>query len=338
MVALYHYGGRDGPVDHAWGASPRHLFPAAHSWFAFGCLGVDAFFVISGFVICMSGWGRSLRSFLVSRAARLLPAYWAAVILVAVVFALPWVSYGGTSLSNVLVNLTMLQSPLGVTRVLGVCWTLWVEVRFYALFALCVVLPGVNRRRILRFCGGWTLAAAITQAAHLPLLDTVLMPEYASLFIGGIGLYLLHRDRRDTAAWFIVVFSWLLSQHFVVAGLWHAPSRHFFSYRPQAAIILAVTLAFVAVGAVALGAFRWANWRWLTLAGALTYPFYLVHEHLGWVLLGLLHRRLGVPSYPALGLTVGAMLLLAWVLYRCCERPLAPLLKRSLGGPRPSSP
>ncbi len=159
MVALYHYGGRGGEITAAWGTSPKTQFPMLHSWFSYGCLGVQVFFVISGFVICMSGWGRPLRSFFASRASRLLPAYWAAVLLVTVVFALPTVAYKALSPSDVLVNLTMLQMPLGVDRVLGVCWTLWAEVRFYALFALCIVLPGANRRRVILFCAGWTLAA-----------------------------------------------------------------------------------------------------------------------------------------------------------------------------------
>lgn len=335
MVAAYHYGGRDGEVARAWGASPRVQFPTTHTWFAFGCLGVETFFVISGFVICMSGWGRPLKAFVISRAARLLPAYWAAVLLVAAVFALPWVPYKGTSFSEFLVNLTMLQTPLGVNRVLGVCWTLWAEVRFYALFALCVVMPGASRRRVLMFCGGWMLVSSIAATAHQPFLDAVLMPGYASLFIGGIGLYLLHRDRRDAAAWFVVVLSWLISQHFAVARLWHPVNPHFFSYRPQYGIILAVTFGFVAVGAVALGAFGWANWRWLTVAGALTYPFYLVHEHLGWIVIAVLHRRLGLPSYATVALTVGVMLLLAWVLYSFVEQRLAPVLKRLLTGPTP---
>lgn len=329
-VAAYHYGGRDGEIAKAWGASPAIQFPTAHTWFAYGWAGVQAFFVISGFVICASGWGRSVQSFFASRAARLLPAYWAAVILVAAVFALPGIAFARVSSSEFLVNLTMLQMPLGADRVLGVCWTLWAEVRFYVLFALCVVVPGVTRRRVIWFCGGWTLAATLAGASKEPLVQMVLMPEYASLFIGGIGLYLVHRDRRDTTAWLIVVFSLLLSQYHTVQENWHAPNDAFFSYRPQLAIVLAVTLGFVAVGAVALGWLDRVNWPWLTTAGALTYPFYLVHEHLGWPVVQILHQRLGIPSALTLALTVAVMLLLAWLLHRGVERPLGPLLRKSL--------
>lgn len=334
MVALYHYGGRDGEVARAWGSSPRDQFPTLHSLFAYGCLGVQVFFVISGFVICMSGWGRPLTSFFASRASRLLPAYWAAVLLVTGAFALPVVAYRAVSPSDALVNLTMLQMPLGVDRVLGVCWTLWAEVRFYALFALCVVLPGANRRRVIMFCAGWTTAAVIAENANMPLLDIVLMPEYAPFFIGGVGLYLVHRDRRDVHAWGIVAVSWLIGQHYAVQGLWHAPNPEAFSYRSSFGIIAVVTFGFVAVAAIALGLLGRVNWRWLTVAGALTYPFYLVHEHLGWVVIHALHRGLGLHSWVTFALTVASMLLLAWLLHKYVEKSLTPRLRAALAKTR----
>ncbi|MGW0612909.1 acyltransferase family protein [Streptomyces sp. NPDC002788] len=334
MVAAYHYGGRDGEVSQAWGTSPKEQFPTLHEFFAYGCLGVQVFFVISGFVICMSGWGRPLKSFFASRASRLLPAYWVAVLIVTAVFALPVVAYKAVSPSDALVNLTMLQMPLGVDRVLGVCWTLWAEVRFYALFALCVVLPGATRRRVIMFCAGWTLAAVIAENAHMPLLDIVLMPEYAPFFIGGVGLYLVHLDRRDVYGWAIVAVSWLIGQHYAVQGLWHAPDAGGFSYRSSLGIVLVVTFGFLAVAAIALGLLSRVNWRWLTVAGALTYPFYLVHEHLGWVVIHALHRGLHLPSGVTFALTVASMLLLAWLLNKYVEKPLTPRLRAALAKAR----
>ncbi|WUH07051.1 acyltransferase [Streptomyces violaceus] len=330
MVAAYHYGGRDGEVGEAWGSSPKVQFPTLHEFFAYGCLGVQVFFVISGFVICMSGWGRPLKSFFASRASRLLPAYWVAVAIVTAVFALPVVAYQAVSPSDALVNLTMLQMPLGVDRVLGVCWTLWAEVRFYALFALCVVLPGASRRRVIMFCAGWMLAAVIADNTNMPLLDIVLMPEYAPYFIGGVGLYLVHLDRRDAYAWGIVAVSWLIGQHYAVQSLWHAANADGFSYRSSTGIVLVVTFGFLAVAAIALGWLRWANWGWLTVAGALTYPFYLVHEHLGWVVIHALHRGLGLPSGATFALTAASMLLLAWFLNQYVEKPLTPRLRAVL--------
>ncbi|MFJ9178806.1 acyltransferase family protein [Streptomyces sp. NPDC102360] len=330
MVAAYHYGGRDGEISQAWGSSPQDQFPTLHGWFAYGCLGVQIFFVISGFVICMSGWGRPLRSFFASRASRLLPSYWVAIVLVTAVFALPVVVYKAVSPSDALVNLTMLQQPLGVDRVLGVCWTLWAELRFYALFALCVVLPGATRHRVVLFCAVWTLAAVLAEGSGEPLATLVLMPEYAPFFIGGIGLYLVHRNRHDVTAWGIVAVSWLIGQHFAVDRTWHAPNPDFFSYRSSFGITVVVTLGFAAVAAIALGWTSWANWRWLTVAGALTYPFYLVHEHLGWVAIAALHRRVGLPSWATFGATVAVMLTLAWLLNRYVEKWATPLLRRSL--------
>ncbi|MGA6155430.1 acyltransferase family protein [Stenotrophomonas sp. NPDC087984] len=330
MVAAYHYGGRDGEIAQAWGSSPRAQFPTLSSTFAYGCLGVQIFFVISGFVICMSGWGRPLRSFFASRVSRLYPAYWVAIILVTAVFALPWVTYKAVSPSDALVNLTMLQQPLGVDRVLGVCWTLWAELRFYALFALFVVLPGATRHRVVLFCAVWTLGSAFAEAANLPLLDVVLMPEYSSYFIGGMGIYLLHRFGHDALSWGIIGISFLIGQHYAIRDLWHPANIDAFSYRSAAVIIGVVAFGYVAVTLIALGKLNWANWRWLTVAGALTYPFYLVHEHLGWVVVWVLHQKLGIPSYGTFALTVLVMLGLAWLLYRFVEQKLTPVIKRSL--------
>lgn len=330
MVAAYHYGGRDGAIATAWGGSPSDQFPTLSPWFAFGCLGVQIFFVISGFVICMSGWGRSLRGFTASRIARLMPAYWMAVLLVTAVFAVPGVTFEAVSPTDALANLTMLQQPLGAERVLGVCWTLWVELRFYLLFALLVVVPGATRRRVTLFCVGWTLAAVLADAAAWRPLELLLMPEYAPYFVGGVGLYLVHRFGHHATAWGVVVVSWLIGQHHAVDRLWHAADAGGFSYRPSLAIIAVVTFGYVAVAAVALGRLSWANRRWLTVVGALTYPFYLVHEHLGWVSVQALHRGLGLPSWAVLVLTVGGMLALAWLLHRLVERLLTPRLRRAL--------
>ncbi|MFD5032413.1 acyltransferase family protein [Streptomyces sp. NPDC058405] len=330
MVCVYHYAGRGGQISDVWSQSPKELFPDLSAAAAYGCLGVQIFFVISGFVICMSSWGRSLGDFFRSRVSRLYPAYWAAIVLVtAACVVLPSVSEP-LRLNEVLVNLTMLQQPMGVNRVLGVCWTLWVEARFYLLFALFVVWKGVTYRRVVIFCCLWTVAGALAAVADQPLVDEIVMREHAPFFIGGLALYLIHRYGSDLLLWGIVGTSWLLGQRYSTVALWNPDATNVFQERSPYVILLIVTFAFASVAAVALGWLRWANWRWLTLAGVLTYPFYLVHEHLGWFAITILHRHFGLDARLTLVATIASMLVLAWLIHRLVEKPFGPRLKRAM--------
>jgi peptidoglycan/LPS O-acetylase OafA/YrhL len=329
MVCAYHYGGRGGAIATAWGHSPRALFPHLAGPFSYGPLGVQIFFIISGFVISMSGWGRTVKDFAISRITRLYPAYWAALIIVTVAF---WVvSLKRVPNTDLLVNFTMLQMPAGAQRVLGVCWTLWAEMRFYLLFALFVVWPGATRKRVLVFCSVWTVCALLAESSGQSFLNLVLMPQYAPFFVAGMGLYLVYRFGNDALAWGVVAGGFLLGQREEVKALVAPPHQNVFYHRSDLVVIAVVALGFLAVIAVTLvPRIASINWRWLTTAGALTYPFYLVHEHLGWVVISKLSQHTSLAPIAIFGVTVVFMLALAYAMHRVVEKPLAPKLKRIL--------
>ncbi|MER5603860.1 acyltransferase [Streptomyces sp. NPDC002265] len=334
MVCMYHFAGKNGPIAESWHQSPGLKFPTLSLAATYGSLGVQFFFVISGFVICMSSWGRSLGDFFRSRVARLYPAYWVAIVLItAAACVLPVVVHPLRS-DEILVNFTMLQQPMGVNRVLGVDWTLWVEVRFYAMFALFVVWRGVTYRRVVLFCALWTLAGVFARVADMPLTDELVMRDHAPFFIGGLALYLIHRYGSDLLLWGIVIMSFLLGQRYSVTALWHPGMQGDFHRNPYVVQAI-VFLAFAAVAVVAVGWTRWANWRWLTVAGALTYPFYLIHEHLGWFFVRVLNRDLGLPPYATIVISVTSLLCIAWLIHRLVEKPFGPRLKRALVVRRP---
>jgi peptidoglycan/LPS O-acetylase OafA/YrhL len=141
----------------------------------------------------------------------------------------------------------------------------------------------------------------------------------------------VYRYGHDALAWAVVGVGWLLGQHYAVKANVAPAHMQVFHHRSQFGVIAVVTLGFVAVAAVTLlPRVARIDRRWLTTAGALTYPFYLVHEHLGWVAIHTLHHNLRLPAPVVLVLTVVGMLVLAWLLHRFVERPLAPRLKRIL--------
>ena len=325
-VIGFHFLARDSP---AWGGAVPGEVSGAGQWAAYGRLGVPLFFVISGFVILMSSWGKDVPAFTASRIGRLYPAYWVSVVLsVAISFVL-WPAYadffGGTdSPSDAVLNLTMVQQAFGADSLSGVYWTLWYEARFYLLIAL-LMLVGMTRGRVLAFAALWPVLGAVADQAGSDLVSTLLLPTYAPFFAGGMLLYVIYRDGHDLGTWLLVGLNAAIALHFSIAIHENALTK-LTPFEPSTIVIAVLTLAcFGLVAAATLT--RAAHWnaRWMVTAGALTYPVYLVHENLGWFVIAHLRTRIG--AWGAVLAAVAVALLVAWLLHRFVERPFGPRLR-----------
>ncbi|MFJ6214548.1 acyltransferase family protein [Streptomyces sp. NPDC092296] len=324
MVVAHHYLALGGT---AWDGEPTsQLFPQLHILAAYGRFGVELFFLISGFVICMSTWGKSLSDFFTSRVIRLFPAYWFAVLATTAVVALVPGGLRAHHWRDVLVNLTMLHRPIRVDDVDGVYWTLWAEMRFYLIFAL-VVWRGVTYRKVVAFCCLWSVGSILMAYSSLGPVRGLLLPGECWFFIAGLAFYLIHRFGPDLLLWSIVVFSYLMGQHEAMAM--HRDLEHALGYAfPAYGTTALITAFFLIMAAVSLGWFKRINWRWLPTAGALTYPLYLLHEYIGWELIRSLRGH--APPLALAGIAAAAMLVAAWLVNRLLERPLSKVLRRSL--------
>jgi peptidoglycan/LPS O-acetylase OafA/YrhL len=326
MVVLYHYVGvprskigKQGTAEVlAWGTSASRVFPHALNVLAgFGWTGVEMFFIISGFVICMSGWGRRPADFFISRVVRLVPAYWAAIALTGgVLVAFPRLT-GGIRPSMVLTNLSMVQGAYGVPNLNPAFWTLFIELKFYLLFGLAAI-GGVTYRRMVTFCVLWSVGSIAAVGSHNSVLALLMSPRYSPYFIAGIAFYLIHRFGSNLLLWAIVIYSWLLTLD--------NPRAY-----PRWEVTVLLTSFFVIMALVATHRLDWIRWRWLTLAGALTYPLYLIHQDVGFTVIAYLHGRVPAPLLAAA--TFAAMLALAWLIHRAVERPIAPLLPVASASP-----
>ncbi len=309
-----------------WGANAKTLF-GEHlvSPFRYGWLGVEFFFVISGFVICMSAWGRPLSKFFTSRVVRLMPAYLFAMLLTAAVLTLWPMASRPIQLRQVLLNTAMLNEFFHVPGVDNVYWTLFVELKFYIVFAVLVAF-GLTYKRVFAFCAVWALAALYSHylgpAAVLQLTEA----GYAPYFIFGIGLYLLYRNGPNLLVFGLVLVSLILC----VATLELHVKPHntkFVAISYQTATLIFLFFGLVMI-AVSLHWFTWLRWRGLVVVGALTYPLYLLHNQLSRVIVSRLRDTVHHVLLLALLLTV--MLLLAYAVHRIVERPLSHKLKAGL--------
>lgn len=314
-VVLFHYGyrGAAGTVP-MMSLAFSELAPSAK----YGFLGVDLFFVISGFVIAASAEGRTAMQFAIARAGRLYPAFLVAMTLTAVVL----VASGDVPTTAIalrwLANLTMVAPVLGQPFMDGAYWSIVLELVFYGWIA-ALILAGVFPRHTRMIVAVWLAVCALNELTlQLKPLRILLLTEYAPLFASGVLMHLMWKGDRSLAT------RALLAAAFVL-GLVHATSVEATFARLYQDGVDSPTLWVLHAGIYllfcgALLASRIVRPTPLVLAlGGLTYPLYLVHQEAGYALIGALAPTLG--RWPALVVVVVLMLSAAWAIRRYAESP-----------------
>jgi peptidoglycan/LPS O-acetylase OafA/YrhL len=242
-------------------------------WARYGLLGVELFFVLSGFVILMTlERDRPLAEFALARAARLYPAYWGSVALVGAFL----LATGQTELRVVLWNATMLQGFLRVPDLVDPYWTLAYELWFYAVLAALVAARQL--RNVDRIALAWLVVLIAGRSAMLvadrggrlyqhPLLQLLLMPQFGHLFIAGMMLYRLETGRRGAAT------RWAL----LLAFAYSIFGRPDWAEVPPLVYLLANAAFLAAVWAAAGERVPLLASRPVVALGACSYSLYLLH-------------------------------------------------------------
>ncbi len=323
-VLLYHFTARWSTV---WGEEPVERFGVLGHVTTYFALAPELFFVISGFVILWTAWGRTVPAVVASRVARLYPSYWTALALTSLLLLVIWPDGKRISLTEVAVNVTLLQEAFGVRHVDGVYWTLWTELRFYLLVVVLVAI-GLTRRRVIAFAALWPVAGLAVEALGWDLAQTVLISRYAPLFAGGMLLFLIFRDGHTRVLWALVAGNAAIAVHNVVPAQMRSLGRNT-GYDPSPVLLgVLVVACFATVAVLSLTRVAWLDWRVLTTLGALTYPLYLVHEFWGWWVIHLLHDVL--PTAVTLLAATLTALALALVIHHGVEKRVNPPMRRWL--------
>ena len=291
-VVLYHYTTR---YDELYGHSH-----SSYLGFDYGHLGVNLFFIISGFVIFMTlTRTNSFMEFAKKRVVRLFPVY-----IVAVVITFTLVSFYGlegrtVSLLDGIVNLTMLQGFLpGVfEHVDGVYWSLTVELIFYIFIGLILIFNLKDRVYWLSaiWLGASTTFQVFTLISGENIITRILLfysiADYAHLFVIGIMFYLMKGK------------PYYLNHLFILIGI-----AYQFAFNDFTSSV--VVTGFVALFYLLIhGKLHFLNNRFLTFFGAISYSLYLIHQNIGYIVInimennGLLHEiYLIIPLMISIGL------------------------------------
>ncbi len=281
----------------------------------YGWVGVEVFFVISGFIIPYTLASRqySIRkhfwTFLVKRLVRLDPPYLAGIVLVAALMylsaALP--GYRGVdpeiTFRQVLAHLTYMNAIIGEAWLNPVFWSLAIEFQYYLLIGL--VFPIVNH------ASRYVRMLALATFCGLPLFGTneMWVLSWCSLFVMGIVAWQLRSGKVNVVVYGITV--------------------------SLAALVTVVTMGwFVAlVGLVAgllisfVDRLRIPGLLWL---GTISYSLYLIHVPIGGRIINFGERLQvsEIEKIAILSLAITTSIAVAWLFYVCIERTAQGLSRR----------
>ncbi|GLX78381.1 acyltransferase [Thalassotalea insulae] len=284
-------------------------------------MGINFFFIISGFVIFMSVADGCAKKFLISRFVRLFPAYWAALIITSIVT----VFWGGEVFSvswpQFFANTTMVNEALNYKPIDGAYWTLYIELKFY-LFILALLLLGWLKhfQHIIALVLALSLIALYTPWASNINMFTAMFPHWSGYFATGCIFYLL---KRDGVNWYrmsllVLAYCYVLKQSVLfgdLMGQWF--QLHFNS----TTIVLLNTLFFALFCLTAFCQNNPLRQSWCYYLGILTYPLYLIHQHLGYIIFNTLGNKDNIQLMVII--TIGVMLFIAFMLHKYIEIKLA---------------
>jgi len=317
-------------LQHLWEFELKYAGTQLPTVVRYGDLGVDVFFVLSGFVVvAVAGRGVGPVNFLWRRIARIYPTYWLATgIMIAAAVAVPGLVHEQLDKIPLWRSLLLIAaSP--EQPIVSVGWTLVHEMYFYVVFAAFLAL------RIPVLIGAliWTVLIVVTTAAWpdyvatSPILSMATSPLTFEFMMGLIIGVLWLQTQTPGVLLASAAGAAALLTSLIVNYRFLSPPPALFSYSIAVRVLLfGVPIALIVYALVAYE--RHCSWRppkLLVAVGDWSYSIYLFHfmalSVLGRVVLQLFgdHGRVG-----SIVLFVGGFLLVNLVgaaLYILFERP-----------------
>lgn len=320
-VVFFHYSFR-GFAANGMSVMP---YPLLASFSKYGYLGVELFFIISGFVILMTASSGSLRDFTISRMVRLYPAFWACCTFTFLVTMAIGGSRFTASVPQLLINLTMLNGFVGVPSIDGAYWSLFVEMRFYALVGFVLIVGRI--RQAEAFIVAWLLASIVLELIPVGKLRYLFIVDFSAYFIAGATFFLVWSKGMSPTRLAIVAVSWSLA---LLQSMRDLPGfeKHYSTHMDYVVVAAIISSFFVVMLLVSLRLTgRLGSMRWV-LVGAVTYPLYLLHQNFGFMVFNLYYPS--VNSHLLLWGMVSIAIGMAVVVHVFVERRLSPHLKSLL--------
>lgn len=298
---------------------------AAHFSFGVGCTGVDLFFMISGYVMCMSmEKGTTTMQFAKNRFTRLYPTYWFCVTFTFILILASSTIMLPAFLVKYLANMTMFQYYLKISDLDPPYWTLAVELVFY-FYILAIIY--FKKQKQSKLIGLWTMLAIglFVMLDHLfprsfilhKILIAVPLIKYFPLFYAGMLFYDLRSNNHSKTIYLYLALA-LLFQVLLYPKYYY--NRPFISFGPYTVMLSVYFVLFLLESTDRLP--TCFSHKVAVETGRISYCLYLIHQYLSLsILLPFFKEQLHMHWLAAMGVTMAILWILAWIISKYIEVP-----------------
>jgi exopolysaccharide production protein ExoZ len=306
---------------HAEGMKTQYFGTQTHRFFTYGFLGVDFFFVLSGFIIYFVhkadiGKPAKARDYLIKRTFRIYPAYLAVLALFIASIPFQNIKPVITALSSVSELAIFNKPPL-----IGQAWTLQHELVFYAVFLMCIVS---------KYLGGatfvvWILTCIFYHSGkgivpNETWFDLLVHPFNAFFALGAITAFVYSKGgniwRNSSFVFLLLGLSASVAIFYLKLDLkTNSYSRYFLSGLGFNAIMVGLLMSSKYLTKIPTS---------IAFLADISYASYISHAFvimITYTLMGKLNLFQALPQLICFLIAVGACLIAAYGLHRVVELP-----------------
>ncbi len=295
-IMLYHYTCR---YRHLFGDSiiPRWMD------FPIGRYGVEVFFILSGFsiIFTIEKQNLSVHKFISKRILRLYPTYWLCTTITFILVTAIGLPGREVTFGEFLINLTMLQFGLNIKAVDGATWTLFMILMFYFIIACILFIKKMHKVKLICWCG--FILIVINFVIPTTLLKLLTIGNHGVFFIAGISFYQIYKSPHLNNSYHLLNICCFI----MACVLFH-----------ELLPIVTLILIFIAFYLFTFGKLKWVISKPLIFLGNISYPLYLLHQNIGYI---LIKKTAIITGQPYLTLFIPCLfsILAAWFVYKYFE-------------------
>jgi peptidoglycan/LPS O-acetylase OafA/YrhL len=299
--------------------------PGAESVARYGFMGVPIFFVISGFVIAYSAEDRTAASFAIARFSRIYPTFLLCMTLTFLAVYLFGAPHFQVTFPQWAANLVVVAP--GHTYIDSAYWSLVVEVVFYGWVAAFIWL-GLSIRRCDAVLLLWIAISLLNElTVDIRFFGKTVLTDYSGFFASGILMYQMRSGKSDArlrALFALAVVTGIYQSIHNLRWIRQETGSDFDEFTVAAIFVISVAVIFLATRIKHLP----LNPASLLALGGCTYPLYLLHQQLGYVVF----MQMDGSAHPFFiaAITVFAIALLSLGIWNFFERPVQRWLRAVL--------